>query len=209
MMAQITVISSGTVLKSGEKIRNSLKRKKSPNLFEISYLNIETVRSFKSDFRFVAEYFVSTQRVKDGLDPIFEVTADHLRHVEEFIDLMNSLTKTRRFDALKYTITRGGELPMMTYMFDEAEARGKAAGIAEGEAKGRAEEESMFMRLTEKLLSLGKIEELQKATTDRLFKEKLYSVARTNLLLQRSSYPPDGKSRLHFRLSRLYPMLIL
>ena len=71
---------------------------------------------------------------------------------------------------------------MMTYMFDEAEARGKAAGIAEGEAKGRAEGEakgraegeSMFMRLTEKLLSLGKIEELQKATTDRLFKEKLY-----------------------------------
>ena len=71
---------------------------------------------------------------------------------------------------------------MMTYLFDEAEAKGRAEGRAEGEAKGRAEGEakgraegeSMFMRLTEKLLFLGKIEDLQKATTDQLFKEKLY-----------------------------------
>ena len=119
---------------------------------------------------FVAEYFVSTQRVKDGLKPIFEVTADHLRHLEEFIDMMNSLIHTRSFDSLKETISRGGDAPMMTYLFDEAEAKGRAEGRAEGKVEG----ESMFMRLTEKLLSLGKIEDLQKATTDRLFKEKLY-----------------------------------
>ena len=136
------------------------------NLFEISYLDPATVRKFKSDFRFVAEYFVSMRLVREKKEPIFEVTADHLRHVEEFIDLMNALTRTRRFDSLKEMISKGGNKPMLTYMFDEAEAKGYSRGKSDGE--------SLFKSLTEKLLSLGKTEDLMRATKDNHFKEELY-----------------------------------
>ncbi len=55
---------------------------------------------------------------------------------------------------------------MLTYMFDEAEAKGYSRGKSDGE--------SLFKSLTEKLLSLGKTEDLMRATKDNHFKEELY-----------------------------------
>ena len=65
------------------------------NLIEVAFLEPETAHLFKSDFRFVAEYFIQTRRAKGGLEPVFELTLDHLKHAEAFIDLMNALTNSR------------------------------------------------------------------------------------------------------------------
>lgn len=106
------------------------------NLFEIAFLTPEQVKLFKSDFRFVAEYFVASRMRKEGETPVFSLTVEHLEHVAEFIELMNAITNSRRFSALPKLIKEHGGDTMMTILFDEAEARGKAIGKAIGEANG-------------------------------------------------------------------------
>lgn len=105
------------------------------NLVEIAFLEQETVRLFKSDFRFVAEYFIQTRRAKEGMEPVFELTLDHLKHAEAFIDLMNAMTNSRRFLELLKPLREGRKGTMMTYLFDEAEARGLKKGREEGRLK--------------------------------------------------------------------------
>ena len=108
------------------------------HLFEIAFLPDEQVRMFKSDFRYVAEYFVASRKKKEGLTPEFTITLDHLKHVEEFIELMNAITNSSRFSSLPKLIKERGGDNMMTILFDEAEARGEARGKAIGEARGKA-----------------------------------------------------------------------
>ena len=106
------------------------------HLFEIAYLTDEQVKQFRSDFRYVAEYFVASRKRKEGLKPEFSITVEHLKHVEEFIELMNAITNSDRFSVLpKLMKERGGDT-MMTILFDEAEARGEKRGISIGEARG-------------------------------------------------------------------------
>ena len=61
------------------------------NLFEIAFLTDEQVQAFQSDFRYVAEYFVANRKRKEGLEPQITITLEHLKHVEEFIELMNAI----------------------------------------------------------------------------------------------------------------------
>ena len=107
------------------------------NVFEISYLTDEQLEMFQSDFKYVAEYFVGNRMKKEGLIPEFKITLDHLRHVEEFIELMNALTNSDCFSVLPMMIKEdGGKGKMMTIMFDEAREKGLAEGRAEGERIG-------------------------------------------------------------------------
>ena len=108
------------------------------NLFEIAYLSDNQVAAFKSDFRYVAEYFVASRKQKEGETPKFTITLEHLKHVEEFIELMNAITNSDRFSALPKLIRERGGDTMMTILFDEAEARGEARGKAIGETIGEA-----------------------------------------------------------------------
>ena len=95
------------------------------NLFEIAFLTDEQVAMFQSDFRYVAEYFVASRKRKEGLEPTFSITLNHLKHVEDFIDLMNAITNSNRFSELPKLIKERGDESMMTILFDEAEERGK------------------------------------------------------------------------------------
>ena len=107
------------------------------HLFEIAYLTDEQVKQFRSDFRYVAEYFVASRKRKEGMKPEFSITFEHLKHVEEFIELMNAVTNSDRFSVLPKLIKERGGDTMMTILFDEAEARGEKRGIAIGEARGQ------------------------------------------------------------------------
>jgi hypothetical protein len=98
------------------------------HVFEIAFLSDEQVKLFRSDFRFVAEYFVASRKRREGLTTEFNITVDHLRHVEEFIELMNALTSSDRFSVLPKLIKDRGGDSMMTILFDEAEARGEIKG---------------------------------------------------------------------------------
>ena len=52
--------------------------------------------------------------------------------------------------------------------------KGRAAGIVEGRAEGRAEVETRLNSLIAKLIAAGRIEDLEKSTSDSEFREKLY-----------------------------------
>ena len=51
-----------------------------------------------------------------------------MKHVEEFIELMNAITNSDRFSALPKLIRERGGETMLTILFDEAEARGEIIG---------------------------------------------------------------------------------
>ena len=140
------------------------------NLFEIAYLSDEQVKMFKSDFRFVAEYFVGTRRKNEGQEPEFTLTLEHLKHVEEFIELMNALTNSDRFSDLPRLVNEHGGDTMMTILFDEAEARGKAIGEAIGEARG----ENRLASLMQKLFALGRNDDAQRAASDQDYRNNLF-----------------------------------
>ena len=125
---------------------------------------------FKSDFRFVAEYFVGTRKKREGQEPEFTLTIEHLKHVEEFTELMNALTKSDRFSELPRLVNEHGGDTMMTILFDEAEARGKAIGEAIGEARG----ENRLASLMQKLFALGRNDDAQRAASDQDYRNNLY-----------------------------------
>ncbi|MBQ9279089.1 MAG: transposase, partial [Lachnospiraceae bacterium] len=58
------------------------------NVFEIAYLTDEQVKKFKSDFKFVADYFVQMRKNKNYIAPV-----DVIKHVDEVLKLMQVLTK--------------------------------------------------------------------------------------------------------------------
>ena len=109
------------------------------NLFEIAFLPDETVRKFKSDFRYVAEYFVANRKKKEGENPEYTISLDHLQHVEAFAELMNAITNSDRFTDIPKIARERGTETMYTLMFDAAEARGEARGAARGSANTAVE----------------------------------------------------------------------
>ena len=135
------------------------------NLFEIAFLTDEQVRMFKSDFRYVAEYFVGSRKKKEGIEPSFTLTVEHLKHVEEFIELMNAITNSDRFSALPKMINERGGDTMMTILFDEAEARGKKIGEKNGETK--------VADLFSKLFDAGRVADAERASKDGEYRDKL------------------------------------
>ena len=56
------------------------------------------------------------------------IILDHLKHVEEYIELMNAVTNSKRFSDLSKLIKERGGDTMMTILFDVAEARGENKG---------------------------------------------------------------------------------
>ena len=141
------------------------------NLFEISYLTDEEVSRFKSDFRYVAEYFVTNRKKKEGQDPKWDISLEHIKHVEEFAELMNAVTNSERFTELpKMMKERGGDA-MFTIMFDEAEERGKAIGEARGEARGEAKNEvRIVLKKIQKGKTLEQIADEMETTPDEIRK---------------------------------------
>lgn len=106
------------------------------NLCEVAYLTDEEVGMFQSDFRYVAEYFTESRKRKEGLQTeLTFCSVEHLRHVEEFVDLMNALTNSERFTQLPMLAKERGDETMWTILFDEAEERGIAIGEERGEIK--------------------------------------------------------------------------
>ena len=65
---------------------------------------------------------------KEGLEPQYTITLEHLKHVEEFAELMNAITNSDRFSQIPKIAKERGDKNMYTLMFDEVEAKGKIEG---------------------------------------------------------------------------------
>ena len=89
------------------------------NLFEIAWLPEETIAKFRSDFRFVADYFGQKRKNKHYQAPSGEV-----KHVREVMELLSAITQDTRFmDAYNARTAEGGVKNMEVWI-DQAEARG-------------------------------------------------------------------------------------
>ncbi|MCR5621233.1 MAG: Rpn family recombination-promoting nuclease/putative transposase [Treponema sp.] len=108
------------------------------NVFEIAWLEPETVSKFKSDFRIVADYFVRMRR-----DKTYEPSRETIRHVHEVLQLMAELTKDRRFADIQLPpgMAEGGTnmCEVLDRYWNSGIAKGLAAGREEGLAAGREE----------------------------------------------------------------------
>ena len=110
------------------------------HVVELSRLTPEQVSAFQSDF-FLPVYYLN--------DPAGPPAEDRLiRHVDETLKLMTVITGDNRYVSAGQELSpRGKENGVkMSYMFEQAEARGitigEARGITIGEARGRAQERS-------------------------------------------------------------------
>ena len=101
------------------------------NLFEIAWLNRETVEKFKSDFRMVADYFVQMRENGD-----YTPRPDELLHVQETMQLLRVMADDYRFEEILNDTSEKGAVKNMCDVLDRAEMRGEKRGIQQGMQQG-------------------------------------------------------------------------
>ena len=99
------------------------------NVFEIAYLSDEQVSLFKSDFRFVADYFAQMRKNNDYVPP-----EGKIRHVRELLELMAVLTNDHRFEEVVNDLEgqNNVEVRNMSEVLDRVENKGRIEGRSEG-----------------------------------------------------------------------------
>ena len=107
------------------------------HVFEIAWLPDETNAKFKSDFRFVADYY--SQMRKTGK---WQPVPGKVQHVKELFELLNALTSDKRFIDM-YTKRKGEKKDMasiaLDYLAAEVETKVRNKERAEGRTEGRTE----------------------------------------------------------------------
>lgn len=103
------------------------------NVFEIAYLTPEQVQLFRSDFRYVADYFVQMRTTGNYVG-----SPGSLEHVREVLELLHVLTGDNRFEkAYNDYICSGKKVNNMGEIcFDRAEKRGYDNGYDTGVKAG-------------------------------------------------------------------------
>lgn len=96
------------------------------NLFEIAYLSEEQVKMFKSDFRFVADYFVQMRKNNDYIP-----STETIKHVQATLELMSVMTNDYRFEEA-YNQVEGEEHLSMCEYLDRIVEKGRNEGIEQG-----------------------------------------------------------------------------
>ena len=168
------------------------------NVFEIAWLDTDTVKKFKSDFRIVADYFVQVRQNKDYIP-----SSDTIHHVHEVLQLMSVLTKDRSFEEVQIPLQdEVGEITMYDVISNvrnegiaagrleglatgrlegiaagrlEGIAAGRLEGIAAGRTQGLLDGQMMIQSLMNKMFSEGRIDDLKRAASDTAYLKKLLS----------------------------------
>ena len=120
----------------GDRLRDDLKPYVNDyhiNLIEVAYLTDEQVRRFKSDFRFVADYFVQMRKTGTYVGPTEPVT-----HFREVIQLLTALGNDARFLAAEQALEKkgGNGMNSMSEWFDSVLAQGEEKGVEKGMQQG-------------------------------------------------------------------------
>lgn len=70
------------------------------HLFEIAFLSDEQVASFRSDFRYVADFFIQMRRIKEGLQHVYKPPVEKIHHLPEFMELLRVFSRESHFEQL-------------------------------------------------------------------------------------------------------------
>lgn len=143
------------------------------NLVEVAFLD-DKLDHFHSDFRIIAEYFVNKRKGTE-----YVPSAQEIKHVDEFLKLLQSLTGDKRYYEVLETLqeTEKKEGLKMCDILDRVENR----GIAIGEKHGRNE----VNRLNAILLEADRIEDLKRTVHDLEYQKQLmaeYGIGEENEL---------------------------
>lgn len=103
------------------------------NVFDIAFLEPEQVEKFQSDFKIVAEYFVQ-KRTKNDYVP----RACEIRHVDEILKLMTTLTRDYRYEAQIGKVEKEGVTmcEILDKIVEQGRAEERAALIQKLKAAG-------------------------------------------------------------------------
>ncbi len=98
------------------------------NVCEVAFLEPEQVQMFKSDFKYVADYFVQMRTKKD-----YVPSKETMEHVDAVLKIMSVLTGDDRFEQVQNS---GTEVKSMCEALDKVEKRGIEQGIEQGIERG-------------------------------------------------------------------------
>lgn len=136
------------------------------NLFEIAYLDRETVSKFRSDFRIVADYFVQMRETGD-----YVPSREEMEHVQAVLQLLNVMADDKRFEIKQNEKIEEREVKTMadwlTKKLNDSEEKGRNEGRNEGENR--------MGKLINILLNQGRTDDLSKAADDPKYREKLFN----------------------------------
>lgn len=139
------------------------------NLYEIAYITDEQLAGFKSDFRFVADYFVQKRKTGTYLG-----SHEKVKHIREVLQLLAVLANDRRFREVAQSFEEGGEPGTMCEVLDEIEQRGIKKGEKIGEKAGIKKGEERLAKLGQILLAAGRTDDLAKALKTASARTRLY-----------------------------------
>ena len=102
------------------------------NLFEIAWLTDEQVAMFRSDFRYVADFFVQRRKNKGYIPPEGTIV-----HVDETLKMMAALTGDGKFEEMANRhLEKKWEVNTMEQVWDEFLHQGEIRGMKIGEERG-------------------------------------------------------------------------
>ena len=94
------------------------------NVFEIAWLEEDQIKMFKSDFRYVADFFVQLRKTGNP-----HLSGTEIKHVDELLKTISALTGDKRFeDEMNQEIVRKDGGIMRLEFLDRAEERGEKRG---------------------------------------------------------------------------------
>ena len=134
------------------------------NVFEIAFLERETIDKFRSDFWILADYCYQMQTTGT-----YELPHKQMRHPEEVFDALSAFSNDQRyreqFDTVIAAHEEGNKMPIDSW-FDQVVPAAEARGEARGEAR--------MLKLFECLRKDDRLAELDKATKDPTVLRELY-----------------------------------
>ena len=101
------------------------------NLFQISFLTKKQVAMFKSDFRFVADYFVQIRKNNSYKPP-----QEMVKHVYEVLELMAALSGNNEFEE-SLSKFQGVENKKMDFVLGNMIKKSMEQGMEQGMEKGK------------------------------------------------------------------------
>lgn len=134
------------------------------HIYSMAHLPRQVRNRFHSDMRIVVDYLAEKQNYKP--------TKQRIVHLESLLLMLKALTGDRRYLNILNSITeedKKGELTMCE-LLDKYENRGIQKGIQQGIQQG----ESRYAALNEKLIKLGRMDDLCRAAGSKRYRSRLY-----------------------------------
>ena len=136
----------------------------------IEVRKLKDTSMFKTDVRQVFDFL----RFSKDKKKLKELMATDKRYAYLNEDVYNILEAYDGVFNIKEKYKKGGKVDMCQGLKDWIEDE-RMEGFSQGRLAGKAEGENRFIRLTEKLLKDGRMEDLLRAMKDKEYREQLYS----------------------------------